>query len=179
MSVCSTHHEQLLSVSCTVQLGSFTHTIQRRCQLNSCVSCCFLYSCSASICVNRHLLFLISFVDLESFACLSCLHSCLYSSSVIVVVASIKVMTLYTGGLDFSGPVEEYFINSGKTVVDTVINLTGFALVGGPASQASRSLKVGGCDSSSRSWNNLPLFSRNEIARVCVLPPGTWWLSSW
>lgn len=44
-------------------------------------------------------------------------------------------MTLYTGGLDFSGPVEEYFISGGKTVVDTCINLTGFALVGGPASQ--------------------------------------------
>lgn len=46
-----------------------------------------------------------------------------------------KVMTLYTGGLDFSGPVEEYFISGGKSVVDTCINLTGFALVGGPASQ--------------------------------------------
>ena len=44
-------------------------------------------------------------------------------------------MTLYTGGLDFSGPVEEYFISNGKSVVDTCINLTGFALVGGPASQ--------------------------------------------
>lgn len=44
-------------------------------------------------------------------------------------------MTLYTGGLDFSGPVEEYFISNGKSVVDMCINLTGFALVGGPASQ--------------------------------------------
>lgn len=47
------------------------------------------------------------------------------------------MMTLYSGGLDFSGPVEEYFISRGKTVVDTVVNLTGFALVGGPASQVS------------------------------------------
>lgn len=30
---------------------------------------------------------------------------------------------------------EEYFISNGKSVVDTCINLTGFALVGGPASQ--------------------------------------------
>ena len=45
-------------------------------------------------------------------------------------------MTLYTGGLDFSGPVEEYFISGGKSIVDSCINLTGFALVGGPASQA-------------------------------------------
>lgn len=47
----------------------------------------------------------------------------------------VQVITLYTGGLDFSGPVEEYFISGGKSVVDTCINLTGFALVGGPASQ--------------------------------------------
>lgn len=56
-----------------------------------------------------------------------------------------RVMTLYSGGLDFSGPVEEYFLNKSGSVVDTVINLTGFALVGGPASQdhpkAVRTLK--------------------------------------
>eukprot|EP00594_Rhizosolenia_setigera_P002420 CAMPEP_0178941794 /NCGR_PEP_ID=MMETSP0789-20121207/1615_1 /TAXON_ID=3005 /ORGANISM="Rhizosolenia setigera, Strain CCMP 1694" /LENGTH=1369 /DNA_ID=CAMNT_0020621089 /DNA_START=436 /DNA_END=4545 /DNA_ORIENTATION=- len=47
-----------------------------------------------------------------------------------------KVVSIYSGGLDFSGPVEEYFYDAaGKPVVDTVINLTGFALVGGPASQ--------------------------------------------
>lgn len=47
-----------------------------------------------------------------------------------------KVICIYSGGLDFSGPVDEYFYDSnGKVVVDSVINLTGFALVGGPASQ--------------------------------------------
>jgi len=47
-----------------------------------------------------------------------------------------RVVAIYSGGLDFSGPVEEYFYDSnGKQIVDTVINLTGFALVGGPASQ--------------------------------------------
>jgi len=47
-----------------------------------------------------------------------------------------RVVSIYSGGLDFSGPVEEYFYDSaGRPVVDTVINLTGFALVGGPASQ--------------------------------------------
>uniref|UniRef100_A0A7S2V7R8 magnesium chelatase n=1 Tax=Entomoneis paludosa TaxID=265537 RepID=A0A7S2V7R8_9STRA len=47
-----------------------------------------------------------------------------------------RVISIYSGGLDFSGPVEEYFYDStGKPIVDTVINLTGFALVGGPASQ--------------------------------------------
>lgn len=47
-----------------------------------------------------------------------------------------KVICIYSGGLDFSGPVDEFFYDSnGKAVVDSVINLTGFALVGGPASQ--------------------------------------------
>jgi len=47
-----------------------------------------------------------------------------------------RVVAVYSGGLDYSGPVKEFFYGSnGKPVVDTVINLTGFALVGGPASQ--------------------------------------------
>jgi magnesium chelatase subunit H len=47
-----------------------------------------------------------------------------------------RVVPIYSGGLDFSGPVEEFFYDRyGKPIVDTVINLTGFALVGGPASQ--------------------------------------------
>lgn len=47
-----------------------------------------------------------------------------------------KVVCIYSGGLDFSGPVDEYFYTSnGEVAVDSVINLTGFALVGGPASQ--------------------------------------------
>merc|ERR1711865_1170331 len=47
-----------------------------------------------------------------------------------------RVVPIYSGGLDFSGPIEDYMYDaSGNTIVDTVINLTGFALVGGPASQ--------------------------------------------
>jgi len=47
-----------------------------------------------------------------------------------------RVVCIYSGGLDFSGPVQEFFYDeNGKPVVDSVINLTGFALVGGPASQ--------------------------------------------
>uniref|UniRef100_A0A7R9WBC7 magnesium chelatase n=1 Tax=Pseudictyota dubia TaxID=2749911 RepID=A0A7R9WBC7_9STRA len=47
-----------------------------------------------------------------------------------------RVVSIYSGGLDFSGPVEEYFYDAaGKPIVDSIINLTGFALVGGPASQ--------------------------------------------
>jgi len=47
-----------------------------------------------------------------------------------------KVVPTYSGALDFSILVDEYFYNSaGKQIVDSVINLTGFALVGGPAKQ--------------------------------------------
>lgn len=47
-----------------------------------------------------------------------------------------RVVCIYSGGLDFSGPVEEYYYDvTGNVKVDSVINLTGFALVGGPASQ--------------------------------------------
>ncbi|CEM27250.1 unnamed protein product [Vitrella brassicaformis CCMP3155] len=46
-----------------------------------------------------------------------------------------RVVTIYSGGLDFSGPLEEFFYLNGYPSVDAVINLTGFALVGGPASQ--------------------------------------------
>ncbi|MGK7881025.1 MAG: cobaltochelatase subunit CobN, partial [Crocosphaera sp.] len=52
-----------------------------------------------------------------------------------------KVIPVFAGGLDFSKPVEAYFWdNSVKGVepvptVDTVVSLTGFALVGGPARQ--------------------------------------------
>jgi magnesium chelatase subunit H len=49
-----------------------------------------------------------------------------------------RVIPVFAGGLDFSKPVEEFFLK-GKTdrdrVVDTVVSLTGFALVGGPARQ--------------------------------------------
>jgi magnesium chelatase subunit H len=62
-----------------------------------------------------------------------------------------RVMPVFAGGLDFSKPVEEYFYSSAPrgnwsfskdkdkaretVLVDTVVSLTGFALVGGPARQ--------------------------------------------
>jgi magnesium chelatase subunit H len=46
-----------------------------------------------------------------------------------------RVVPVYSGGLDYSGPVADYFKVNGKSIVDTVVNLTGFALIGGPASQ--------------------------------------------
>ncbi|KAG5552447.1 hypothetical protein RHGRI_010502 [Rhododendron griersonianum] len=48
-----------------------------------------------------------------------------------------KVIPIFAGGLDFSGPVEKFFIDpiTKKPFVNSVISLTGFALVGGPARQ--------------------------------------------
>jgi magnesium chelatase subunit H len=48
-----------------------------------------------------------------------------------------KVVPVFASGLDFSKPVEAYFLESTtKTaLVDAVVSLTGFALVGGPARQ--------------------------------------------
>ncbi|PIA48460.1 hypothetical protein AQUCO_01400802v1 [Aquilegia coerulea] len=48
-----------------------------------------------------------------------------------------KVIPIFAGGLDFSGPVERYLIDpiTKKAFVHSVISLTGFALVGGPARQ--------------------------------------------
>jgi len=47
------------------------------------------------------------------------------------------VLPTYTGALDFSQCIDEYFFDSvtGKAITDCTINLTGFALVGGPATQ--------------------------------------------
>jgi magnesium chelatase subunit H len=52
-----------------------------------------------------------------------------------------RVIPVFAGGLDFSKPVDEYFWDKAVKgveaipLVDTVISLTGFALVGGPARQ--------------------------------------------
>jgi magnesium chelatase subunit H len=47
-----------------------------------------------------------------------------------------RVIPVFAGGLDFSKPVDAYFfdpVDNTKTIVDAVVSLTGFALVGGPA----------------------------------------------
>ncbi|QMS89521.1 magnesium chelatase subunit H [Nostoc edaphicum CCNP1411] len=48
-----------------------------------------------------------------------------------------RVLPVFAGGLDFSKPVEAYFYEptTNTQLVDAVISLTGFALVGGPARQ--------------------------------------------
>ncbi|MFG6106439.1 magnesium chelatase subunit H [Leptothoe sp. EHU-05/26/07-4] len=48
-----------------------------------------------------------------------------------------RVIPVFAGGLDFSKPVEQFFYEpvTQEPLVDSVISLTGFALVGGPARQ--------------------------------------------
>ncbi|NEQ45748.1 MAG: magnesium chelatase subunit H [Leptolyngbya sp. SIOISBB] len=49
-----------------------------------------------------------------------------------------RVVPVFSGGLDFSKPVNEFFfdpIETDRAIVDSVVSLTGFALVGGPARQ--------------------------------------------
>ncbi|NJL90970.1 MAG: magnesium chelatase subunit H [Coleofasciculaceae cyanobacterium SM2_1_6] len=48
-----------------------------------------------------------------------------------------RVVPVFAGGLDFSKPVDAYFYDpiTKNASVDTVVSLTGFALVGGPARQ--------------------------------------------
>ncbi|MEG4033078.1 magnesium chelatase subunit H [Microcoleus sp. w1-18aA5] len=66
-----------------------------------------------------------------------------------------RVVPIFAGGLDFSKPVETFFLEVGAKgvtplpIVDAVVSLTGFALVGGPAKQdhpkAIESLKKLNC----------------------------------
>lgn len=48
-----------------------------------------------------------------------------------------RVIPVFSGGLDYSIPVDNFFFYKGteRACVDTVVSLTGFALVGGPARQ--------------------------------------------
>ncbi|KAJ8622698.1 hypothetical protein MRB53_031227 [Persea americana] len=48
-----------------------------------------------------------------------------------------KVIPIFAGGLDFSGPTERYLVDpvTKKPFIHSAISLTGFALVGGPARQ--------------------------------------------
>eukprot|EP00930_Biecheleria_cincta_P083275 TRINITY_DN72881_c0_g1_i1.p1 TRINITY_DN72881_c0_g1~~TRINITY_DN72881_c0_g1_i1.p1 ORF type:complete len:1488 (-),score=365.15 TRINITY_DN72881_c0_g1_i1:600-5000(-) len=53
-----------------------------------------------------------------------------------------RVACTYTGGLDFSAPMTEFLAkSSGEGNVDAIVNLTGFSLVGGPASQDAKKAK--------------------------------------
>ncbi len=45
----------------------------------------------------------------------------------------LRVIPAFASGLDARPAIERYFMKDGKAVVDAVVNLTGFSLVGGPA----------------------------------------------
>jgi len=45
----------------------------------------------------------------------------------------LRVLPVFAAGLDARPAIEKYFIAGGQTVVDAVVSLTGFSLVGGPA----------------------------------------------
>lgn len=45
----------------------------------------------------------------------------------------LRVIPAFANGLDSRPAIDKYFIREGKAMVDAVINLTGFSLVGGPA----------------------------------------------
>jgi len=73
-----------------------------------------------------------------------------------------RVVPIFAGGLDFSKPVETFFLEVGTKgvaalpIVDAVVSLTGFALVGGPAKQdhpkAIECLKKLNCPETSRNF---------------------------
>jgi magnesium chelatase subunit H len=49
-----------------------------------------------------------------------------------------RVIPVFSGGLDFAKPVNQFFfdpLDTDRPIVDSVVSLTGFALVGGPARQ--------------------------------------------
>jgi magnesium chelatase subunit H len=63
---------------------------------------------------------------------------CHYVSLISQLEASgARVIPVFSGGLDYSIPVEQFFFHkgTGRACIDVVVSLTGFALVGGPARQ--------------------------------------------
>lgn len=57
--------------------------------------------------------------------------------------AGLKVVPVFASGLDARPAIEKFFIERGEPVVDAIVNLTGFSLVGGPAyndSEAARTI---------------------------------------
>ena len=50
----------------------------------------------------------------------------------------LRVLPAFASGLDARPAVEQFFMNDGKPIVDAVVSLTGFSLVGGPAYNDAR-----------------------------------------
>ena len=51
----------------------------------------------------------------------------------------LRVIPVFATGLDSRPPIEKFFIEGSRSVVDAVVSLTGFSLVGGPAYNDSKS----------------------------------------
>jgi magnesium chelatase subunit H len=51
----------------------------------------------------------------------------------------LRVVPAFASGLDGRPPVERFFMRNGRPIVDAVVSLTGFSLVGGPAYNDSKS----------------------------------------
>ncbi|RIV85610.1 magnesium chelatase subunit H [Aurantiacibacter zhengii] len=47
--------------------------------------------------------------------------------------AGLRVVPVFASGLDARPAIDKFFVRDGKPVVDAVVNLTGFSLIGGPA----------------------------------------------
>ena len=54
----------------------------------------------------------------------------------------LRVIPAFASGLDSRPAIERYFLRDGKPLVDAVLSLTGFSLVGGPAYNDSRAAEV-------------------------------------
>jgi magnesium chelatase subunit H len=50
----------------------------------------------------------------------------------------LRVLPVFAGGLDARPAIERYFIKDGRPLVDAIVSLTGFSLVGGPAYNDAR-----------------------------------------
>ena len=56
--------------------------------------------------------------------------------------AGLRVIPAFASGLDARPAIERYFLRDGRPIVDAVVSLTGFSLVGGPAYNDSRAAEA-------------------------------------
>ena len=54
----------------------------------------------------------------------------------------LRVITAFAAGLDARPAIEKYFLKDGEPIIDTLVSLTGFSLVGGPAYNDSRAAEA-------------------------------------
>ena len=65
-----------------------------------------------------------------------------YDSAIAALEAQgLQVLPIFAVGLDARPAIEQYFFQDGKNIVDAVVSLTGFSLVGGPAITMPRQQK--------------------------------------